>query len=213
MSGKVSMPKVETPLDHLLRTLKVTAGCRFNAARRLESHDRRLTRLTAFASAYVIALTVLPYFMKLPSQTSDLYNLVTVGLSVVILVSSLLQYSSGEVVNSEQHHRSALEISEIRRLLLLKDGKVTDDELLEYTKQYNDVLQKYSINHDDIDFLQYQLERPEVFPWVDGKKRLAIRLRLSCNRNTPSVILFAMTAFMIWLVVWYGVAGHSLTAH
>ena len=111
MSGQTATTK-ETPTDELLKMLKVTAGCRFIAAKRLANHDKKLTRVTALASSYVIGLTILPYFMKLSMQIADLYNLVTVGLSIVILVSSLLQYSNGDVVNAEQHHRSALEINE-----------------------------------------------------------------------------------------------------
>ena len=202
MSVKAGSAKIETPLDHLLRTLKVTAGCRFNAAKRLETHDRKLTRLIAFASAYVIALTILPTY-ETANQTTDLYNLVTVALSIVILVASLLQYSSADVVNAEQHHRSALEINELRRLLVLKDGSISEEELVDFTNRYNAVLQKYSINHDDIDFLKYQLERPELFPWLNWKGQLQIRMRLVYDRYVPSAILFGMTIFMA-LLVWRG---------
>jgi SMODS and SLOG-associating 2TM effector domain family 5 len=142
----------ETPVAKLLKMLKVTAGCRFIASKRLAYHDKKLTRVTAFASAYVIGLTVMPYFMKLPTETTDLYNIVTVALSIIILVSSLLQYSNGDIVNAEQHHRSGLEINELYRLLLLKVDTVTPEELRDFTGRYNAVLQKYSINHDDIDF-------------------------------------------------------------
>src|SRR5882762_8550877 len=100
--------------EHLLKSLKSTAGARFIAAARLEARDRRLTRVTAFTSTYVILLTIFPYFIKLPTPITDMFNLITVGLSVVILVSSLLQYSSGDILNAEQHHRSGLEINEQR---------------------------------------------------------------------------------------------------
>jgi hypothetical protein len=160
----------------------------------------------------VIVLTVLPYFMKLPTPVTDLYSLVTVGLSIVILVSSLLQYSSGDVVDAEQHHRSALEINELHRLLFLKEDKVTSAELEDFTSRYNAVLQKYSINHADIDFLQYQLERPEMYPWVGWLGKLSIWSKLAINKHTPSIILGGITLFMMWLVVWYGVAAHIFKA-
>ena len=54
--------------DKLLHGLKSTSASRFNAAKRLAAKDRALTRLTAFTSAYLIILTVLPYFMKLPQE-------------------------------------------------------------------------------------------------------------------------------------------------
>jgi SMODS and SLOG-associating 2TM effector domain family 5 len=73
----------ETPTEALLKSLKVTAGCRFIASKRLAYHDKTLTCVTAFASAYVIGITLMPYFMKLPAGLVDLYNFVTVGLSII----------------------------------------------------------------------------------------------------------------------------------
>ena len=185
--------------------LKVTAGCRFIAAKRLANHDKKLTRVTALASSYVIGLTILPYFMKLSMQIADLYNLVTVGLSIVILVSSLLQYSNGDVVNAEQHHRSALEINELRRLLMLKAETAKEKELEDFTDRYNPVLQKYSINHDDIDFQQYKLERPEMYPWLDWKQRFAIRLLLAWDKHLATIVLFFMTVCFLGLIL-YGIS-------
>ncbi len=106
---------IETKRDRLARTMRSTASSRFIAAARLERRDKLLTRLTAFTSAYVIVLTVLRYFLKKTAATTDLYNFVTVVLSIVILVSSLLGYSSGDVVNAERHHRSGLKINNLRR--------------------------------------------------------------------------------------------------
>ena len=82
--------------ERLIKAMKETAAARFIAASRLQEHDKRLTRLTAFTSAYIIALTILPYFVKMPTHITDLYNLITVALAVVILVASLLEYSSGD---------------------------------------------------------------------------------------------------------------------
>src|ERR1700733_511300 len=96
------------------------------------------SRLIAFASAYIIALTILPYFLKLPSGTTDLYNFVTVTLSIAILVSSLLQKSSAGAVNAEQHHRSGLEINELGRELSLRmEHNVSEDDAVRFVERYN----------------------------------------------------------------------------
>jgi SMODS and SLOG-associating 2TM effector domain family 5 len=127
----------------------------------------------------------------------------TVALSIIILVSSLLQYSSGNVANAEQHHRCALELKELHRLLLLRAaGDIPNDELRDFTGRYNAALQKYSINHSDVDFLQYQLERPEMYPWNDWNARLSIRLALAWNKHFLSLILVVMTVSMIGLVIY-----------
>ena len=187
------------PAEHLLKTMKQTAGSRFIAAKRLERHDKGLTRLIAFSSVYVVFLTVLPYFLKLTPHVTDLFNLGTVGLSLTILVSSLMQYSSGEVVSAEQQHRSGLEINEVRRELLLKEMSATPDELLDFTRRYNAVLQKYSVNHEDIDYLKYQLERPEDFPWITCWQRTKIALSLALVRHTLTILLMGVTILVLSL--------------
>ena len=202
--------KMAEPIDHLLKAMKQTAGSRFIAAKRLERHDRGLTRLTAFASVYVITLTILPYFLKLTPHVTDLFNLATVVLSLTILVSSLMQYSSGEVVNAEQQHRSGLEINEVRRELLLKETNATPEELLDFTRRYNAVLQKYSVNHEDVDFLRYQLERVEDFPWLSFARRAKIIARLAIVRYTPTIFLAAVTILVLALAV-YGTSPYIFT--
>jgi SMODS and SLOG-associating 2TM effector domain family 5 len=135
--------------EKFLGSLKSTSAARFHASQRLAARDRNLTRLAAFTSAYVIALTVVPYFMKLLQEMTDNFNLITVGFSIIVLVSSLLQYSSGDVVNAEQHQRCALEIDEIQRDLRVKMPNVTEEELQKFCHRYDLVLQKYSINHEE----------------------------------------------------------------
>lgn len=192
-------------LDRLMKSLKETAGSRFIAAQRLEDHDKRLTRLTAFTSAYIIALTILPYFVKLLPHVTDAYNLITVGFALVILVSSLLQYSSGDVVNAEQHHRSALEINEIRRLLLASQN-VTPEVIVDFTNRYNAVLQKYSVNHDELDYKKLQLERSNEYPWLTCRAKFWIATRLFTARHTPTAILTVVTVFVVGLL-YYGISS------
>jgi hypothetical protein len=191
--------------NKLLKSFRTTAGCRFNAAARLESHDRQLTRITAITSAYVIALTILPYFIKLPPHVTDNFNLITVALSIVILVSSLLQYSSNEVVNAEQHHRSALEINEIYRDLLITAHQTTETKLTDFSHRYDAILQKFSINHADIDFLRYQIERPEDYPWLTKCRRLTIHIRLILSKCLPTCVLSLITGLVVWLIFWYAI--------
>jgi preprotein translocase subunit SecY len=126
---------VSKAADDLLKAMRVTAGCRFDAAKRLQFHDRQLTWLTALSSAYLILLTVLPYFFKLPTEAADTLNAFTVFYSVVILVSSLIQYSTGDVVNAEQHHRSALEINELWREFKIGVDGASSQEVRSYTER------------------------------------------------------------------------------
>jgi SMODS and SLOG-associating 2TM effector domain family 5 len=189
--------------EKLLHTLKSTSASRFNAAKRLAAKDRALTRVTAFTSAYLIILTALPYFVKLPQEVSDNLNLLTVVFSIIVLVSSLLQYSSGDVVSAEQHHRAGLEMSEIARELAIKLPSIQDAELLLMTSRYNATLQKYSINHDDVDFARYQMENPEKYPWLTWSDRLSIQVRTFAVKHVFSAVLIIITVLLLGLVFWY----------
>jgi hypothetical protein len=85
---------------------------------------------------------------------------VTVG-SIVALVMALIFsmkiYADRHAVEAEQMHRCALEINEIRRNFANLD--MEDPKILKNTaKEYNFVLQKYSINHTDRDFQKYKYE-------------------------------------------------------
>jgi hypothetical protein len=120
-------------------------------------------------------------------------------LSIIILVSALLHNASRDAVNAEQLHRSALEINELYRRLMGQP----DTNFGELANQYNMVLQKYSVNHDEIDYLLYQLQRPEEYPWRKPHMRAALRIRLACVSNIPLIFLLAITLGVLWLVCAY----------
>ncbi|MEX6505993.1 SLATT domain-containing protein [Jiella sp. M17.18] len=101
--------------EQLLKEMKRTKGARFNASKRLEARDRRRTATTAYASAAVIVLTLLPVFFPVPSLLGSALNLTTIAFSLIILASSLLQSSSADPVKADQFQRCALEINSLRR--------------------------------------------------------------------------------------------------
>lgn len=186
--------------DELLANMKSTGASRYNASKRLEERERGLTRLTAFTSAYLIGLTVLPYFIPLPVGADDRLNLLTFGLGVVILVASLLQYSAGDGVKAEQHYRCGLEIGEMRRRLKIRRDTITDDELVDVADAYALVLQKYSINHDQTDFDQYRIERSDEAKKLKWWERIWIPIRMTVERHLATICLSAMTLLTLWLV-------------
>jgi hypothetical protein len=83
--------------EKLLHSLKSTSASRFNAAKRLTAKDRALTRLTAFTSAYLIVLTALPYFMKLPQEVTD-------NLSLVDRMEIILRFYCVALTKTNQFH-------------------------------------------------------------------------------------------------------------
>jgi hypothetical protein len=154
-------------------------------------------------SAYIIALTVLPYFWKLPQRVTDTLNLTTVVLSVIILVSALLHNSKRDAVTAEQHHRSALEIKEIHREMLARGSAIDTDALLKFVERYSAILQKYSVNHNDLDYKKFQTDRPEQFAYLGKFARLRTLTALAIRDNMQMICLAAITAFCLWLMFFY----------
>jgi hypothetical protein len=201
---------IPDPLDQLNKSLCYTARSRFNAAKRLEKRDRSIGWVVSMASAYTIIVAVLPYLVKLPPNAADLLNLVVIAFSIVTLVSSLLVASRRDSVNAEQHHRSGLELNEVRRKLTTEryeaatnNKSISKAKRLEFQKMYDDVLQKYSVNHEEIDFKRQQLEWSHELSWLTSFEKAKIWIYLKVADNVISIVMFGLTCFFIWLVFFY----------
>ncbi len=79
-----------------------------------------------------------------------------------------MQYSSGDPVKAEQHHRCALEINTLRRELRTKEI-ISAEELTVMSRRYDEILQRYEVNHEPVDFEKYKLEHPEEYPKLGTK--------------------------------------------
>jgi hypothetical protein len=165
---------MDSRVKELLYRMNVTKGSRFNAHKRLEGRDRRMALLIALTSAMVIALTFLSTAYRLPPAVVSDLNVVTMVASVLILAVSLIQYSNNDAVNAEQHHRCGLEINELRgQLQARQEAMIGEDELLEFARRYAHILDKYSVNHDVVDYDRYRLDHPDMY-------------RFRCSRSSGS---------------------------
>jgi hypothetical protein len=192
-----------TRATDLHRDLKVTSGCRFISANRLRRRNGRMALIIALASVLVIALTVLPLVYKLPPAVLGDLTAATLVMSLLILAFSLLDYSNNDSAVAEQHHRCGLEVRELRRLLRNKAEPVSDAELNQITDAYGQILQKYSINHDEGDFKRYQLDHPDEFPlnkWTQCKLRVTL---LFSGKAAYFLMMTVMGSVFLWLVFWH----------
>lgn len=181
----------------LLYEMKVTKGSRFNAAERLRRRDRRSTTIVSFASAYVIVLTIIPIIFHVPDFIGSLITVAIVVFSIVILTFSLIQYSNGDPVKAEQHHRCAMEINALRRRLRSLPA-VDFETLASYADRYDEILQRYSVNHEVVDYETYKIEHPEEFPNIKNKKELTREIKRETGIMTS--IDYAMSTFMVGII-------------
>jgi conflict system pore-forming effector with SLATT domain len=197
-------------VENLLHSLKYTAASRFNAAKRLENRDKTITFLITLISIYIVSITLMPYFFKFPSDVSAVLNFITVILSVSILVASLLHRSNNDSMNSEQHHRSALETNELRREIMAQKETMSLERFIKFSIQYNSILQKYSVNHDDVDYLKATLERPEEFSGQGKTRRGLLYIRLITSGRLPHIFMVVISAAMIWVIFFYALPARLI---
>lgn len=196
--------------DELSAKMKTTAGCRFIAHKRLLALDAAWTRLTALTSAYLIVLTALPYFLTLPPHVANHINLATLTMAVIVLIASLVQYASNNSATGEQFHRSALEIDEIRRDLESAKPELAEDALRVATTRYNNLLQKYSVNQDEIDYVRYQYDRPDEYPWLSSRKRSIISFAVFWSKHWSAIVTFLITCMWLALIFAYAIPRQIL---
>jgi hypothetical protein len=189
--------------DDLLRDLKVTSGCRMNAAERLNSRGRLMSLLMVFAAALLIALTVLPHLYKLPPAISTDLDVVTLVMAVVILAVALFQYGTNDPTAAEQYRRCGLELGELHRELRNKAENVDENGLTTIRMRYDTLLQKYGADHTALDLARYQIAHRDDFPGSQMQTAQAVaRLVLSGN-VLYAILIVAVVAIFFWLLFWH----------
>jgi hypothetical protein len=189
--------------DDLLRDLKVTSGCRMNAAERLNSRGRLMSLLMVFAAALLIALTVLPYLYRLPPAISTDLDVVTLVMAVVILAVALFQYGNNDPTAAEQYRRCGLELGELHRELRNKAENIDENGLTTIRMRYDTLLQKYGADHTALDLARYQIAHRDEFPGSQMQTAQALaRLVLSGN-VLYAILIVAVVAIFFWLLFWH----------
>ncbi len=200
----------ETARDKLLKDMKRTKGVRFNASKRIEESERKTTRNTAYASVAVVVITLLPVFFTMGQLLENSIALLTVALSIFILASSLLQSANSGQVKADQFQRCALEVNSLRREL---GGAPETADVAVFSARYDEILRRYNINHDQVDYDQYRLEHPDEFPGLAAEDTNTARTNLSREgrvsdlaakaiaATTISVALFAATSPLMEKVI------------
>lgn len=177
-----------TAANELYKSLRQTAQARFEANRRLLSRDHKNNRLVAASSAVVIVVTVLPYIFDRSEIWTDIFAFISVAMALAILVASLLHYSRIDAATAEQQHRSALEISELRREMHGNAPEITQAKFLQFSKRYDGILQKFSVNHDKCDLDAVIVERPDEYPWASKRKIIWLKFKNWMREVTPDLI-------------------------
>ena len=167
---------MENEIDRWYKRLWETKGSRFNAAKRLELHDKWSTLTVSIISVYIISLNLMvliPERSEILSEENIAFS--TVCFSILVLVVSTILASRSYKLRASKFHDCGREINEIYDELCVWKStniKPNKDDLLHIGKKYYSILDKFE-NHGRIDYLTFQadnlkeyknsIKRPRVF--------------------------------------------------
>ncbi len=156
---------VGTRCDELYRKVRITAGARFNAYRRLIWHDQVTQWSVALASVALIVVPLLEVLGATTGIASQWLTALQVVLAIVVLVFSLLLSRNNHAVRADRMHRCGLELKRLLRHLETFRGRdVPDATYAEFNQRYDDILNQHE-NHAPADYERYLLYcRDEYYP-------------------------------------------------
>lgn len=197
--------------NELYKSLRQTAQARFEANRRLLARDHKNNRLVAASSAVVIVVTVLPYIFMRADIWTDVFAFISITMALAILVASLLHYSRIDAATAEQQHRSALEISELRREMHASAPHMSQAKFLKISKRYDAILQKFSVNHDKCDMNAVIADRPDEYPWETRGKIRRLKIQNWIREVAPDLVtlLIVLSISIVSLIFYFSDSTHA----
>ncbi|MDZ4259119.1 MAG: SLATT domain-containing protein [Gemmatimonadales bacterium] len=158
-----SIEQEDGAATELYRRVRITAGARFNASRRLEVHSALGRWSIGLASC---VLLVIPLFQALGvsvTWSEARLSAVQVILAAIVLVASLILGSRRDEVRALEMHDSARKLNALeRRLHPSRCGNLTMDDIEQYDRRYTELLECAS-NHETIDFEKHRLYRRDEY--------------------------------------------------
>lgn len=189
----------ETPNQHKLRSVRVTAAARFSAAHRLRRHESVSLFSISICSLAVVVISMLePFGVKL-SVPPNAVNLCLAAVSLLILVVSLLVSSGKYGERAEKMHAGAVEINAIGRRLESAVAKSDETLVSELSEQYEHALKIYE-NHKDIDYTVATIKRYPAHYKIGRMDKLLCWVRLELDVVPHLVPLFLLAVFLFYLL-------------
>lgn len=187
--------------------LWITKGARFNAANRLKIKSTLSVYCIGFLTGYIIIInlfTFLPVSSSLQFSPTVL-TITTVGLSILVLVFSLVENLKNYSLESEKIHSCAMEIGKLynewRYYKTLAHEKVDlVDKVLDLTQRYEIILDKYG-NHENIDTHLFKVRHNYYFDFSKPYVLLAyINHYLKVYFIYHFLIFIPVVAFLIFVI-------------
>lgn len=143
----------------LYRKVDIVARIRYDAARRLRTHQKLSQWVITFLSLLLILVPLLQALDVPLRHSENFLNAVSVFLAVLVLVYSLLIGMENYAGRAEKMQNCGTELSYLtRELYPYRELDHEENAYKDFSLKYQIILEKHE-NHEPIDFKQFTLER------------------------------------------------------
>ncbi|WYL97137.2 MAG: SLATT domain-containing protein [Gloeotrichia echinulata IR180] len=161
-----------------------TKGSRFNAARRLNNKYQFSLSSISILSIYGIAIPLIQGIVKNPQcqKINDIYNAISLILSVFTLVISLLEGAKNYQIRAEKLYHNAVKISGLEReleyLMISQSGDADFlHKLGNVSDRYEALIKECPENHSAEDYTLFMAQNRKDFD-ISRLTELYIRIKL-----------------------------------
>jgi hypothetical protein len=171
--------ELERFFARVVRRLNLTAGARFETARRHKSKNRASTASIIVLTMYAILFSMISTLPSVETKARELLSMLSIFMSSFIAAFSLFEASKRYDARSEGFLRCAVEMQCLRdkAQIMLFSPTCSWDDVKEIEGRYGELLHKYTDNHAVIDYHMHRASIGKLDKW----RRFRLRIRVFFN--------------------------------
>lgn len=203
------MSNIEDSLARLFRAAKITAGARFNAARRWEKRDWFATFSIAMFSAISVGIAIVQkiYAFRTGSLVDNYLTALSVSVGIFVIVISLIEWGINARRNAEYLLKNAEDLTCFKHKLTLRINLIKDGFALPYEEakqleaEYEQIKRSCPVNHEPVDKNLFLIENPTLSEFAtEGKIQKINSIRMV--RVQLESLLSGIRYFLIfWAII------------
>lgn len=184
-----------------------TKGARFNAHRRLSKKQNLVVFVTSASSIHLISLSIfqISEIFTLTNIQNSLISLSSIIVSIVILVYGLVEGGKNYGLLSEVHHRCGMAIDRVYKKIAATNNM---NDLVAISEKYDDLIEKYSTNHEEIDDLYFLASHSKDFKQSHSINSLGIKIAYKYKD-----LFFALLSVFVPVLISFGIMSNSLVEY
>ncbi len=203
------MNHVEIAVCKLRQSAKITAGARFNAARRLKKRDWFGTFSIAMFSAISIGIAAVQkvYAFSTGSLADNYLTALSISIGLFVVVISLIEWGVNARLHADMFQKNAEDLNHFRRELDLRLAKAEDGFTLSHeeadllNEKYERIMRSCPINHETIDKELFDIEESATLKANDWNATKIIDMVYK-TRIRLNTLLSGIRYFLVfWLFI------------